>query len=256
MMIKVGLAPPESGPPPPTDEAYSFTFSSATSAVSDKETFQRELSAAIATNRERNDRAAAGPAPPNPTPALAPTLSTPSPIPSNPNNTAPGAMSLNELRTAVLNADPALKSLHYTLCIQTKQVSEAEFWEGREDRIAAAAADHKQRKGRSGEMVDPKPETGGDGEVTVKITPNLIREIFEEYPSVLMAFTENVPTPVSWLVPVRRKREELIRSTKQRSSPSRSSGHATSRASCLTGTGRQIARLSTQSRTTPSLTST
>lgn len=45
-------------------------------------------------------------------------------------------------------------------------------------------------------MVDPKPETDERGDVTVKITPMLTREIFEEYPVVARAYDENVPEPV------------------------------------------------------------
>jgi len=56
-------------------------------------------------------------------------------------------------------------------------------------------------KGKSGEMVDPKTVTGQNGQVTVKITPALIREIFEEFPVVLRAYNDNVPEPVSLTFP-------------------------------------------------------
>lgn len=194
-MIKVGLAAAPNAPP--TDEAYSFTFSAATSAVSDREVFKRELSLVIAANRERLERAAAGPSTSAPTPAStapeAPARPTLQPAPPSSSALPP---SINTLRRLVLDADPALKALHHSLCITSGEISEAEFWAGREDRLAAAQADEMQRRGRSGEMVDPKPETGDGGEVTVKITPNLIREIFEEYPAVLRAYHDNVPDPV------------------------------------------------------------
>lgn len=59
-----------------------------------------------------------------------------------------------------------------------------------------AEAEENQKKGKSGMMVDPKPETGEGGQVTVKVTPGLIREIFEEYPEVLRAYSDNVPVPL------------------------------------------------------------
>lgn len=42
-------------------------------------------------------------------------------------------------------------------------------------------------------MVDPKPETGEGGEIRVKITATMIREIFETFPEVARAYGENVP---------------------------------------------------------------
>jgi transcription initiation factor TFIIH subunit 1 len=48
-----------------------------------------------------------------------------------------------------------------------------------------------QRKGRPGTIVDPRPETV-DGEIKIVITPQLVHDIFEEYPVVQRAYAENV----------------------------------------------------------------
>lgn len=99
------------------------------------------------------------------------------------------------LRKLVLQAHPALMALHRDL-VMSRQISEAEFWEGRSDLLDAARAAESQLKGKSGGMVDPKPETDDKGDVTVKITPQLIIDIFAEYPAVLRAYNDNVPDPL------------------------------------------------------------
>lgn len=220
-MIKVGLAavtpPGTASGEAPLDDAHSFTFTAASSAISDREHFKKELSAVIAANRERVQQEAAAPAANGAAAgggANAPGVKGKEkervPIPPPRANAAPvPAANANALRRLVLESNPALKALHHELCIQNKLLSEADFWAGREGLLQAAAADEAQKKGRSGEMVDPKPETGDGGEVTVKITPNLIREIFEEYPSVLKAYHDNVPEPVR---PSRSRRAKGCRS--------------------------------------------
>lgn len=44
-------------------------------------------------------------------------------------------------------------------------------------------------------MVDPRPETV-DGETKIVMTPQLIHDIFDEYPVVAKAYNENVPSKV------------------------------------------------------------
>lgn len=180
-MLKITVLPSSSSTQAQAEDAYSFTYTSASSAVSDREYFKRELSAIIAANRDRLDAGGAA-----------------AESSFRDNGAAEGAAATYRLRKLVLNSSPALAQLHRELVIGG-DISEAEFWEGREDLVAAVEAVEKQKKGRSGEMVDPRPETSDGGEVTVKITPALIREIFEEYPAVLKAYDENVPEPVSRL---------------------------------------------------------
>lgn len=62
--------------------------------------------------------------------------------------------------------------------------------------LAQAAADNQQ-KGKSGQLVDPRPETVEGGEIKIRITPQLVHDIFDEYPVVAMAYSENVPNKVN-----------------------------------------------------------
>ncbi|CEQ41979.1 SPOSA6832_03746, partial [Sporobolomyces salmonicolor] len=223
VMLKVAFTPS----PPSTDDSYNFTFTSAASALSDRERFKTELSGVIAQNREREaqaatsggaattasggEGAAAAPAaapagPPNGAGGTAVngkgkgkerTLDSPAPARGSP--AAPAASSSQgntfRLRKLVLQSSPQLLALHRDLVL-SNQITEAEFWDGREDLLAAVAAEEGLMRGKSGEMVDPKTVTGQNGEVTVKITPALIREIFEEFPVVLKAYNDNVPDPL------------------------------------------------------------
>jgi len=45
--------------------------------------------------------------------------------------------------------------------------------------------------------VDPRPETVEGGEIKIRITPQLVHDIFDEYPVVAKAYTENVPNKLS-----------------------------------------------------------
>lgn len=46
-------------------------------------------------------------------------------------------------------------------------------------------------------MVDPKPQTV-DGDIKIVITPQLVHDIFEEYPVVARAYSETVPKEVCY----------------------------------------------------------
>ena len=61
--------------------------------------------------------------------------------------------------------------------------------------LLAQAAAENQRRGKPGQLVDPRPQTV-DGEIKIVITPQLVHDIFEEYPVVAKAYSENVPTKV------------------------------------------------------------
>ncbi|ORY89771.1 hypothetical protein BCR35DRAFT_300243 [Leucosporidium creatinivorum] len=100
------------------------------------------------------------------------------------------------LRKLILQSSPHLLTLHRSLVL-THQLTESDFWSTRQDLLSAARVAHEQLKGKKGGMVDPKPETDERGDVTVKITPQLTREIFEEYPVVARAYDENVPEPLT-----------------------------------------------------------
>jgi transcription initiation factor TFIIH subunit 1 len=200
------------------EDSYNFTFTSAASALSDREKFKGEISGMIARNREREAEAATSKA----------SGSTSGPgggmdkgkgkqkATENGNGAASGgsggastpnsSTTMNQpgqsqggtfrLRKQVLQSSPQLLTLHRELVL-SGALTEAEFWEGREQLLESLAAEESLMRGKSGQMVDPKTITGQNGEVTVKITPALIREIFEEFPVVLQAYNDNVPQPVS-----------------------------------------------------------
>jgi len=54
-----------------------------------------------------------------------------------------------------------------------------------------------QRKGKSSEIVAPRLKTGENGQILLTLTPQLLADIFEEFPVVLQAYSDNVPNPVS-----------------------------------------------------------
>jgi transcription initiation factor TFIIH subunit 1 len=61
--------------------------------------------------------------------------------------------------------------------------------------LLAQAAQESQRRGKPGQLVDPRPQTV-DGEIKIVLTPQLKLDIFEEYPVVKKAFDENVDQKV------------------------------------------------------------
>ena len=61
--------------------------------------------------------------------------------------------------------------------------------------LQAEISQDNQRRGKSGQMVDPRPETV-DGDIKIVITPQLVHDIFEEYPVVAKAYNDNVPKQV------------------------------------------------------------
>ena len=99
--------------------------------------------------------------------------------------------------------------------------------------LSAQATMESQKKGKSGQLVDPRPQTV-DGEIKIVITPQLVHDIFEEYPIVGKAYSENVPSKV---------RSHHIKARQDKftngcdSSPQRSFGNDTLSQSCSTRTG-------------------
>ena len=61
--------------------------------------------------------------------------------------------------------------------------------------LLAQAAAESQKRGKPGQLVDPRPQSV-DGEVKIIITPQLVHDIFEEFPIVARAYSENVPEKV------------------------------------------------------------
>jgi hypothetical protein len=75
--------------------------------------------------------------------------------------------------------------------------------------------------------VDPRPETTSSGDTKIVITPQLVHDIFEEFPVVATAYSENVPAEVRYSPSAAQ-----IWLSFQLSSPRLLSGNATSNLSC------------------------
>ncbi|KAI5986427.1 hypothetical protein EDC04DRAFT_2589785, partial [Pisolithus marmoratus] len=190
------------------DAGHNFTFSSEPQAVAqaERETFKSELTNVISRNRSGTS---AAPPPPAAVTPKAPVTASASLAPSKPSTPVtvaasrasvsratsvasdgrssiiPGADAASDfrLRKKVLMSNPELLTLHKDL-VMTGQITESEFWEGREHLLLAQAAAEAQKRGRPGQLVDPRPQTVEGGEVKIVITPQLVHDIFEEYPVV------------------------------------------------------------------------
>ncbi|KAG6842122.1 hypothetical protein C0991_001615 [Blastosporella zonata] len=174
------------------DAGHNFTFTAPPPAAhNERERFKKELTAIISRNRAQD---------------ITPATSTPRPIAPLPTTTTatvsrrstpviPGNDPANDfrLRKFVLVANPDLAQLHRDLVIGG-QITEPEFWDGREHLLLAQAAAEAQKKGKPGQLVDPRPEAVDGGEIKIRITPQLVHDIFDEYPVVAKAYSENVPS--------------------------------------------------------------
>ncbi|KAI0645641.1 hypothetical protein C8Q79DRAFT_910952 [Trametes meyenii] len=210
--LKVGLVSDEAG--------HNFTFTSPQAvALAEREKFEAELTNIIARNR-------AGTAPPAPQKPPGPTVAAATSIPSTPKpshvgtparptpqlsraptSRAPSVASdargsgtpdpTNDfrLRKKVLLGTPELAQLHREM-VMGGHITENEFWEGREHLLLAQAAAESQKRGKPGQLVDPRPQSV-DGEVKIVITPQLVHDIFEEFPIVAKAYNDNVPNKLS-----------------------------------------------------------
>ncbi|KAG5353502.1 hypothetical protein C0989_006316 [Termitomyces sp. Mn162] len=161
------------------DAGHNFTFTAPPpAAYSERERFKKELTAIISRNRAHE--------PPTPRPVA--------PLPPSRRTTpASGPASDFRVRKIVLVANPDLAQLHRDLVI-AGQITEEEFWDGREHLLLAQAAADAQKKGKSGQLVDPRPEAVDGGEIKIRITPQLVHDIFDEYPVVAKAYSDNVPS--------------------------------------------------------------
>ncbi|KIY74448.1 hypothetical protein CYLTODRAFT_416282, partial [Cylindrobasidium torrendii FP15055 ss-10] len=208
-------------------EGHFFTFLAQDhgTAVAEREKFKAELTAIMGRNKETSAVSATpvapvvsrGPPPPPitsstssfaPAPVVASVPSAlPVPGPSRAVSISADVRSMTSisgedpardfrLRKTVLLGNPDLAALHREL-VFGGQISEAEFWEGREHLVLAQAAQENQRKGKPGQLVDPRPETVEGGETKIRITPQLVHDIFDEYPVVARAYSDTVPQKLS-----------------------------------------------------------
>ncbi|KAF8210572.1 hypothetical protein K438DRAFT_1809924 [Mycena galopus ATCC 62051] len=199
------------------DTGHTFAFTSP-KASNEREKFKAELVVIMTRNRAATVAAARAPvAPPTPPPVATPVVAAPLQRPpllsQTPSGSRAVSVSSNEqrnvtiipgndpatdvrLRKTILVSDPELGALHRELVATTGQLSEAEFWEGREHLLLSLAASENQAKGKPGQMVDPRPETV-DGDTKYVMTPQMIHGIFDEYPVIAKAHRENVPSKLT-----------------------------------------------------------
>ncbi|KZT72123.1 hypothetical protein DAEQUDRAFT_686417 [Daedalea quercina L-15889] len=200
--LKIGLVNDDAG--------HNFTFTSPQpTALAEREKFKSELTNIISRNRSGvGTPAKTLSTPVTPTPANAAKARLPqssaklshsraASVDSRASGTPLGNDPTHDyrLRKKVLLANPDLAELHRDLVVGG-HISENEFWEGREHLILAQAAAESQKRGKSGQLVDPRPQTV-DGEIKIVITPQLVHDIFEEYPVVAKAYSDNVPNKLT-----------------------------------------------------------
>ncbi|KIP08401.1 hypothetical protein PHLGIDRAFT_29570 [Phlebiopsis gigantea 11061_1 CR5-6] len=205
--LKIGLVSDDAG--------HNFTFLAPQPvAVTEREKFKTELTNIIGVNRRGPNTPSVVPSPITPVLAQqssnAPSSRPAIPMSRSSTSRAPSVAASDsrrtgtpmsdptsdyQLRIRVLLSNPELAALHREL-VMSRQITENEFWEGREHILLAQAAQESQRKGKSGQLVDPRPQTV-DGEIKIVITPQLKLDIFEEYPVVKKAFEENVDKKLS-----------------------------------------------------------
>ncbi|KII92831.1 hypothetical protein PLICRDRAFT_89359 [Plicaturopsis crispa FD-325 SS-3] len=197
------------------DTGHNFAFTSPQPiAYTEREKFKQELTNIISRNRS-----GAANVPPHPA-AVAASPAVPTAAPPRPSlpamqraaSTSRAASVSSERRTPtyvgndaandfrlrkrVLLGNPELAALHRQI-VMSGQITEAEFWEHREHLLHAEMAAENQKRGRPGQLVDPRPQTVEGGEIKIVITPQLVHDIFEEYPVVAKAYSENVPNKLS-----------------------------------------------------------
>lgn len=173
-------------------------------ALDDREKFKTELAAAVGRNRAHLDTATGTPTPSSPAPATPkPVARTPAPASPAAASPAPAAAKKAgappktdlELRISVIKSNPPLRALHKDIVISTQQMTDAEFWAhpSRQRLLRAERVKLEQRAGRNARLADPKPTPNEAGELKLSITPELIRDLFEQFPVVARAYEENVP---------------------------------------------------------------
>ncbi|EMD37872.1 hypothetical protein CERSUDRAFT_105750 [Gelatoporia subvermispora B] len=192
------------------DTGHNFTFTSPQPvALAEREKFKNELTNIIARNRNASATpAATAPGTPSasvrtssvaplgiPSPARPPVSRAASASSDSRGTPANDPTSDFRLRKKVLLSNAELAALHREM-VMGGHISENEFWEGREHMILAQSAADNQKRGKPGQLVDPRPQTV-DGEIKIVITPQLVHDIFEEYPVVAKAYNDNVPNKLN-----------------------------------------------------------
>ncbi|KNZ55516.1 hypothetical protein VP01_265g18 [Puccinia sorghi] len=189
----ISTGPPSSNPSDPSsaaDESHNFSFIGS-DPFGDREIFKKYISEIILQNRAKG-QPAGGPVQPTDGQTGPPKTTTEDSRILPDKGKAVNPLEDWRLKKRVLQNHPELRQLHKEMVIGG-QISEGEFWDGREELLYHEARLDAQKTGRSAQMVDPRPETTDSGEIRISITPQMIRDIFEQYPVVQRAYNENVP---------------------------------------------------------------
>lgn len=167
-------------------------------AMEDRERFKNDLAGAVARNRaEGGGSGSVTPASPAPV-VSSPAAATPEPAATPPakrqRKEAPRKTDI-ELRISVIKSNPSLRALHKDIVI-SGAMSDSEFWShpSRQRLLRAERSKLEQRSGRNARLADPKPTPNEAGELKLSITPELIRDLFEQFPVAARAYEENVPS--------------------------------------------------------------
>ncbi|QRV79543.1 BSD domain-containing protein [Ceratobasidium sp. AG-Ba] len=173
--------------PDPKVNAYTFVFSSS-KAPADGQIFKDAITGILTRNAQVQQAAARAE-------AAATEAQTAAPVQTIPRADRP--LSSNDLRKFVLLKRTDLAALHREL-VMTGNLSEAEFWAGREHLLSAEESIERQRKGRPTQMLELRStSTNERGDIKITITPERAQQIFIEFPVVKRAYDENVPDPLS-----------------------------------------------------------
>ncbi|KAF8304970.1 hypothetical protein DL93DRAFT_2089951, partial [Clavulina sp. PMI_390] len=189
------------------EQQFQFSFTSPPAiADAELEKFKNLLATVVKINTSGASTPSATPktAAPTlpPTTPATPTPRSPYPQPPTPYSRSPSAGPSREGRYSsqvyqnVLLKNPELATLHHALVL-SGAITEQEFWEGREALLDSEASMAAQRKGKSSEIVAPRLKTGENGQILLTLTPQLLSDIFEEFPIVLQAYSDNVPNSLT-----------------------------------------------------------
>ncbi|KAJ1304522.1 hypothetical protein OPQ81_005665 [Rhizoctonia solani] len=160
--------------PDPKLNAYTFVFTSS-KAVAEGNNFKEMITNILTQNIAQQQAQAREQAAAADTQAATPVTITPR---------ADRPLSVNDLRKFVLLKRADLAALHRELVI-TGNLTEAEFWAGREHLLSAEESIERQRKGRPTQMLELRGAgTNEKGDIKITITPERAQQIFIEYPVV------------------------------------------------------------------------
>jgi len=120
------------------------------------------------------------------------------PIDKTPRNIDGTPLTEFDYRIKVFHSNPSILALHREV-VASGEMSDSDFWShpSRSSLVRAEKALAMQKAGRNAKIADPKAKADSNGMMTMNITPEIIRDMFEQFPVVGKAYDENVPKNVS-----------------------------------------------------------